>query len=123
MTEQERLQCHAIDIGGLNLCDRDRIEQIGFEARLDEVSDQKTAGTQITRQHRHRAKCAICEPSSWPREPTRTTAGTSANSEVIGANWRSVVRMRTLTKIPVCKPLLRKVVTPAILGKRCGDVG
>jgi hypothetical protein len=61
MTEQERLHCNAIDIGGLNSSDRARIEQIGFDAWLDEVSDQKTAGTQITRQHRHRKKCAICE--------------------------------------------------------------
>ncbi|HWY59991.1 MAG TPA: hypothetical protein VNZ03_36345 [Terriglobales bacterium] len=30
MTEQERLQCHAIDINGLNSCDRHRIEQVGF---------------------------------------------------------------------------------------------
>lgn len=61
MTETERLQCHAIDISGLNPCDRDRIEDIGFEVWLDEVSDQKAAGTQIARQHRHQKKCAVRE--------------------------------------------------------------
>ena len=60
MTEQERLQCHGIDIGGLNLCDRSRIEEVGFEAWLDEVSMQKKAGNQVAR-HRHRKICAACE--------------------------------------------------------------
>jgi hypothetical protein len=40
MTEQERLQWHAIDINGLNPCDRDRIEEIGFDRWLDEVADE-----------------------------------------------------------------------------------
>jgi hypothetical protein len=40
MTETERLQCHANDIGGLNPCDRNRIEELGFNAWLDEVADQ-----------------------------------------------------------------------------------
>ncbi len=30
MTETERLMCHAIDINGLNLCDRNRIEDVGL---------------------------------------------------------------------------------------------
>jgi hypothetical protein len=61
MTELERLQCHGIDIGGLNPCDRSRIEQIGFDLWLDEVSAQKTAGPQVAQQHRRRKKCVACE--------------------------------------------------------------
>ena len=60
MTETERLQCHGIDISGLNLCDRNRIERVGFDAWLDEVSNPKAARGQIA-QHRHRKKCAVCE--------------------------------------------------------------
>jgi ribosomal protein S27AE len=37
MTETERLRCNATDIGGLNLCDRNRIEEVGFDRWLDEV--------------------------------------------------------------------------------------
>jgi hypothetical protein len=37
--EQERLMCSGIDIAGLNLCDRERIEQIGFGSWLAEVCD------------------------------------------------------------------------------------
>jgi hypothetical protein len=58
MTEAERLKHNVIDINGLNRSDRDRIEQIGFNAWLDEVSTQKTA--QVAR-HRHRQKCAVCD--------------------------------------------------------------
>ena len=61
MTEQERLKCHGIDINGLNPCDRNRIEHVGFTGWLDEVSTQKIASTQISRQHRHRKTCAVCE--------------------------------------------------------------
>jgi hypothetical protein len=60
MTEAERLKCNAIDINGLNLCDRNRIEEVGFNAWLDEVSTQKTAA-HVARQHRHRKKCAVCD--------------------------------------------------------------
>jgi len=60
MTEQERLQCHGIDIGGLNLGDRSRIEEVGFNRWLDEVSTQQKTGNQIAR-HRHRKICAACE--------------------------------------------------------------
>jgi hypothetical protein len=60
MTEQERLICNGIDINGLNKLDRNRIEEIGFNAWLDEVSTQKTA-THVARQHRHRKKCAVCD--------------------------------------------------------------
>jgi hypothetical protein len=59
MTEAERPKHNAIDINGLNSCDRERIGQIGFNAWLDEVSTQKTA--HVARQHRHRKKCAVCE--------------------------------------------------------------
>jgi predicted nucleic acid-binding Zn ribbon protein len=61
MTEQERLRCNAIDINGLNSSDRNRTEEVGFNAWLDEVSNPKAAGMQIARQHRHRKKCAVCE--------------------------------------------------------------
>ncbi len=37
--EQERLACNGIDIGGQNSCDRERIEQIGFDRWLNEVCD------------------------------------------------------------------------------------
>ena len=60
MTEQERLKCNAIDIQGLNRSDRDRIEDVGFNAWLDEVANHN-ASAQIARQHRHRKKCAVCE--------------------------------------------------------------
>ena len=60
MTETERLQCHGIDINGLNLCDRDRIERVGFDTWLDEVSNPNVSSTPIV-QHRHRKKCAVCE--------------------------------------------------------------
>jgi hypothetical protein len=60
MTETERLMCNAIDINGLNPCDRHRIEQIGFNNWLDEVSPQKMAGGKAARQ-RHRKKCAVCQ--------------------------------------------------------------
>jgi len=56
MTETERLKCHAIDINGLNPCDRNRIEEIGFNAWLDEVSAPKMAGIQIAR-HRVSRLC------------------------------------------------------------------
>jgi hypothetical protein len=59
MTEQERLQCNGIDINGLNVSDRHRIEQIGFDRWLDEASTQKTA-TQVAR-HRHRKQCVLCD--------------------------------------------------------------
>jgi hypothetical protein len=61
MTEQERLRCNAIDTNGLNSSDRIRIEEKGFNAWLDEVSNPKAAGMQIARQHRHRKQCAVCE--------------------------------------------------------------
>src|ERR1700737_2303655 len=61
MTEQERVRCNAIDIHGLNLSDRIRIEEKGFNAWLDEVSNPKAAGMQIARQHRHRKQCVVCE--------------------------------------------------------------
>ena len=61
MTEQERLQCHAIDINGLNQCDRDRIEKVGFDRWLDEASMQKTVGTPVPRHHRHRKTFIVCE--------------------------------------------------------------
>jgi hypothetical protein len=35
MTEQERLQRNSIDINGLSPCDRDRIEEVGFDRWLD----------------------------------------------------------------------------------------
>jgi hypothetical protein len=60
MTEQERLQCNGIDINGLNLSDRHRIEQVGFNNWLDEVSTQKTTDDKVAR-HRHRKKCAVCQ--------------------------------------------------------------
>ena len=60
MTETERLQCHGIDINGLNLCDRNRIERVGFDAWLDEVSNPNVSSTPIAR-HRHRKQCAVCE--------------------------------------------------------------
>jgi hypothetical protein len=60
MTEQERLQCNGIDINGLNLSDRHRIEQVGFNNWLDEVSTQKTVGGHVVR-HRHRKQCAVCQ--------------------------------------------------------------
>ena len=59
MTEQERLKCNVIDIQGLNRSDRDRIEQIGFNAWLDEVANPN-AGNHVAR-HRHRKKCVACE--------------------------------------------------------------
>jgi predicted nucleic acid-binding Zn ribbon protein len=34
---------------------------VGFDRWLDEVTTQNEAGTQISRQHRHRKKCAVCE--------------------------------------------------------------
>jgi ribosomal protein S27AE len=42
MTETERLRCNATDIGGLNLCDRERIEEVGFNSWLDEVCKTTT---------------------------------------------------------------------------------
>jgi hypothetical protein len=60
MTEQERLRCNAIDINGLNSSDRDRIEEVGFDIWLDEVSNSKAARGQIAR-HRHRKQCAVCQ--------------------------------------------------------------
>jgi hypothetical protein len=60
MTEAERLKCNAIDIQGLNRSDRDRIEEVGFNFWLDEVANPNE-GTHLTRQHRHRKKCAVCE--------------------------------------------------------------
>ena len=57
MTEQVRLKWNGIDINGLNLCDRDHIEEAGFDLWLDEVSAQKTAGPQVAQQHRRRKKC------------------------------------------------------------------
>jgi hypothetical protein len=56
MTETERLRCNATDIGGLNLCDRESIEEVGFDRWLDEVCEQKT--THVAR-HRHRKKWAV----------------------------------------------------------------
>jgi hypothetical protein len=32
MTEQERLQCNSIDTNALNSCDRNRVEEVGFES-------------------------------------------------------------------------------------------
>jgi hypothetical protein len=61
MTEQERLQCNSIDINGLNPCDRSRIEEVGFDRWLDEVTTPNAAGTQVSRHHRYRKKCAVCE--------------------------------------------------------------
>jgi predicted nucleic acid-binding Zn ribbon protein len=61
MTEQERLRCNSIDINGLNPCNRNRIEEVGFDQWLDEVTTPNAAGTQVSRQHRHRKKCAVCE--------------------------------------------------------------
>jgi predicted nucleic acid-binding Zn ribbon protein len=60
MTEQERRQCYGIDINGLSLCDRDRIEEVGFNAWLEEISKPNAAGAQVSRLH-HRKICAACE--------------------------------------------------------------
>ena len=60
MTEQERLRCNAIDINGLNRSDRNRIERVGFDTWLDEVSNPNVSSCPIVR-HRHRKQCAVCE--------------------------------------------------------------
>ena len=68
MTETERLLCHAIDINGLNPCDRKRIEQIGFDRWLDEVADapptcQKHAAEPTKSKRKTRRNCVRCGTS------------------------------------------------------------
>jgi hypothetical protein len=68
MTEAERLLCRAIDINGLNPCDRKRIEQIGFDRWLDEVADapptcQNPAAEPKKSKRKTRRNCARCGTS------------------------------------------------------------
>jgi hypothetical protein len=68
MTETERLLCHATDINGLNPCDRERIEQIGFDQWLDEVADalptsQKHAAEPRKAKRKTGRNCARCGTS------------------------------------------------------------
>jgi hypothetical protein len=68
MTEQERLMCHAIDINGLNVCDRNRIEQIGFDRWLDEIADapptvQKPAAEPRKSKRKTKRNCVRCGTS------------------------------------------------------------
>jgi hypothetical protein len=68
MTEQERLLCHAIDINGLNPCDRKRIEEVGFDRWLDEVADapptcQKQAAELRKAKRKTRRNCVRCGTS------------------------------------------------------------
>src|SRR5437016_1512825 len=68
MTEQERLKCHGIDIGGLNLSDRQRVEEIGLDAWLDEVEKypqqkrpaQQSATSTRKSPTRVRKACVVC---------------------------------------------------------------
>jgi hypothetical protein len=68
MTETERLMSHAIDINGLNPCDRKRIEQVGFDRWLDEVADaaptcQKHAAEPRKAKRKTRRNCVRCGAS------------------------------------------------------------
>ena len=66
MTEQERLRCNAIDIGGLNSSDRERIEELGFEAWLDELADKPPSA-------------AVPKTNSAALQPTRSKRRTRRN--------------------------------------------
>ena len=79
MTEQERLKLNAIDINGLNKCDRDRIEAIGLSAWLNETASAPRPQEAIPidlpdefvefrmRQRTHLKNCALCGHSFTSR--------------------------------------------------------
>jgi hypothetical protein len=118
MTEAERLQCNAIDINGLNPCDRDRIEQVGFDCWLDEIANPNV-GTQITRRHRHRKKCAVCEVVFLS---TRGDAKYCSHKCQVRGN-RSGLAFRgpteNINEKPGLQVLLHNIVTGAIFRSRC----
>lgn len=108
MTEEHRLGLHGINISGLDPTARERIEEIGFDAWLNEVAGSVRTGTpagKSERQCKVRCTCSICAKNFFAQR---------SDAVYCSARCRDKGRRRGLHHRAVRMPQLRHFAVPEI---------
>jgi hypothetical protein len=108
MTVEHYLSLHAINIAGLNPCDRSRIEQIGLTAWMDEVCKPSQPLHPAHKSLQIERTCAVCDKTF---QASRADAAYCSDRCKMRGSRRGLKHRSQAVTIKQNRPMANKQVT------------